>query len=200
MEPLDGPAYGELTVDALDLLAREAQAGDEVALRRFVDASYDQVWRLCAAVVDEQGADDLAQETFVRAVRALSGFSGRSSARTWLLAVARNTCMDELRARTRRRRRDRALAFVPVEAEAPDASRLPVLTDLLSRIEPDRRTAFVLTRVLGLDYREAADVCACPVGTIRSRVARARADLVALIEGAADAPATSLSLGPGTNA
>ena len=53
-----------------------------------------------------------------------------------------------------------------------------VVTDLLSRLDPDRREAFVLTQLLGLPYAEAADVAGCPVGTIRSRVARARADLV----------------------
>ncbi len=49
---------------------------------------------------------------------------------------------------------------------------------LVAGLEPERREAFVLTQVVGLSYAEAADVCSCPVGTIRSRVARARADLV----------------------
>jgi RNA polymerase sigma-70 factor (ECF subfamily) len=52
------------------------------------------------------------------------------------------------------------------------------VTDLLARLDTDRREAFVLTQLLGLPYAEAAEVAGCPVGTIRSRVARARADLV----------------------
>jgi RNA polymerase sigma-70 factor (ECF subfamily) len=52
---------------------------------------------------------------------------------------------------------------------------------LVAALEPERREAFVLTQVVGLSYAEAAEVCACPVGTIRSRVARARADLVAAL-------------------
>lgn len=52
------------------------------------------------------------------------------------------------------------------------------VADLLDRLDPDRREAFVLTQLLGLSYAEAAEVAGCPVGTIRSRVARARADLV----------------------
>ena len=52
------------------------------------------------------------------------------------------------------------------------------VTDLLGRLEPDRREAFVLTQLLGLSYAEAAEVAGCPVGTIRSRVSRARGDLV----------------------
>jgi RNA polymerase sigma-70 factor (ECF subfamily) len=54
---------------------------------------------------------------------------------------------------------------------------------LIADLETERREAFVLTQVLGLSYAEAADVCSCPVGTIRSRVARARADLVAGLDG-----------------
>jgi RNA polymerase sigma-70 factor (ECF subfamily) len=58
-----------------------------------------------------------------------------------------------------------------------------VVTDLLARLDPDRREAFVLTQLLGLPYAEAAEVAGCPVGTIRSRVARARADLVDSLAG-----------------
>ena len=55
------------------------------------------------------------------------------------------------------------------------------VADLLARLDPDRREAFVLTQLLGLPYAEAAEVAGCPVGTIRSRVARARGDLIAAL-------------------
>jgi RNA polymerase sigma-70 factor (ECF subfamily) len=55
------------------------------------------------------------------------------------------------------------------------------LDDVLARLDEDRRSAFVLTQVLGLQYDEAAEVLDCPVGTIRSRVARARGDLVTML-------------------
>ena len=57
------------------------------------------------------------------------------------------------------------------------------VADLLARLDADRREAFVLTQLLGLPYAEAAEVAGCPVGTIRSRVARARADLVDSLAG-----------------
>jgi RNA polymerase sigma-70 factor, ECF subfamily len=57
------------------------------------------------------------------------------------------------------------------------------VADLLTRLDPDRREAFVLTQLLGLPYAEAAEVVGCPVGTIRSRVARARADLLTSLAG-----------------
>ena len=65
---------------------------------------------------------------------------------------------------------------------AGDASERVARQAAVASLAPDRREAFVLTQIVGLGYAEAAEVCACPVGTIRSRVARARADLVAALE------------------
>jgi RNA polymerase sigma-70 factor (ECF subfamily) len=169
-------------VDVLTRLALAARDGDASALNRLIEGSYGQVWRLCAKLVDEQCADDLAQESFLRAVRSLPTFRGEASALTWLLAVARNTCMDELRTRIRLRRRDESLmALRSVDNVEVDTSLEMALHDILARLNPERREAFVLTRMLGLSYDEAAEVCACPTGTIRSRVARARADMLAAL-------------------
>jgi RNA polymerase sigma-70 factor, ECF subfamily len=168
-------------VDPLTRLAYGARAGDAADLEAFVEAAYGQVWQLCGSLVDDQSADDLAQETFIRAVRTLPRFRGDASARTWLLAIARHACMDELRARGRRRRRDASLVASATADTAPDAGEEIGVADLVRRLDPDRRAAFVLTQMLGLSYEETARVCGCPVGTIRSRVARARADLLALL-------------------
>jgi RNA polymerase sigma-70 factor, ECF subfamily len=171
-------------VDALTRLALAARSGDRSSLDRLVEGAYDEVWRFCARLVDQQCADDLAQDTFIRAVRALPNFRGDSSARTFLLSIARRTCMDELRTRTRRRRRDSQLRAVHAERGlvTADAGQQIGVTDLLQRLSPERRAAFVLTQLLGLSYQEAAEVCACPLGTIRSRVARARSDLVIALD------------------
>lgn len=165
-------------VESLTRLALAARAGDPGALDSFLEAGYPQVWQLCASLVDADGADDLAQETFVRAVRSLPSFRAESTARTWLLAIARHVCLDELRRRSRRRRLTDRLAETP-EPVGHRADEEPLVRDLLARLEPDRRLAFVLTQLLGLSYDEAARVSDCPVGTIRSRVARARTDLLA---------------------
>jgi RNA polymerase sigma-70 factor, ECF subfamily len=173
-------------VDDLTRLALAAGAGDAAALDRLVEGAYDQVWRFCARLVDQQTADDLAQDAFMRAVGALPQFRGQSSARTWLLSIARNTCMDELRARDRRRRRDATLAAGRTDAGVVcDVSSGVGASDLVARLAPERREAFVLTQLLGLSYAESAEICGCPPGTIRSRVSRARADLLrALAAGA----------------
>lgn len=174
-------------MDELTRLAMAAGAGDERALNAFVRRTQGEVWRLCAHLVDRQSADDLTQDTFVRAVRSLPSFRGDSSARTWLLVIARRTCADAIRRRTRRRRLHRDIAERLRDDDASTADRTGELAlhDLLQRLSPERATAFVLTQVLGLSYAEAAEVCDCPVGTIRSRVARARGDLVEHLDEAA---------------
>src|SRR5579875_3527994 len=177
-----------MPVDPLNRLARDAQAGDDHALSALVEAVYEPIWRLCAALVDAHSADDLAQEAVLRAVRSLHNYRGDSTARAWLLSVARHTCIDEIRARTRRRRRDESLLHSSAESPTGgDASENTVVADLVHRLEPDRRAAFTLTQILGLTYNEAALVCDCPPGTIRSRVARARTDLLAMLN-ATEAP------------
>jgi RNA polymerase sigma-70 factor, ECF subfamily len=171
-------------VDELERYAADAAGGDPLAAAALVRGTQTDVWRLCAALGDRDSADDLTQETYLRAFGALHRFEGRSSLRTWLLAIARRVCADALRAR---KRRPYLVRVDPVDVEVGDgADRVGehvAVGDLLTRLEPDRREAFVLTQVVGLSYAEAAEVAGCPVGTIRSRVARARADLVAAIRG-----------------
>jgi RNA polymerase sigma-70 factor (ECF subfamily) len=170
-------------VDELERYAADAAAGDPLAAASLVRATQSDVWRLCAALGDRESADDLTQETYLRAFGSLHRFEGRSSLRTWLLAVARRVCADAVRAR---RRRPSLVRMDPADGE-PVTAADPVgehaaVGDLLTRLDADRREAFVLTQVVGLSYAEAAEVAGCPVGTIRSRVARARADLVAALD------------------
>jgi RNA polymerase sigma-70 factor (ECF subfamily) len=167
------------TLDASTEWALAARDGDPVAQGAFVRATQAEVWRFAAALVDRDTADDLTQETYLRAFRALPAFEGRSSARTWLLGIARRACADHLRSVIRRRRLDERLAAqAHRDHPYPDPAAHLGAADLLRRLPTERRGAFVLTQVLGLSYAEAAAVEGVPVGTIRSRVARARAELV----------------------
>lgn len=165
--------------------ALEAAAGDRAAASAVVRATQRDVWSLIAHLTDVQRADDLTQETYLRALAALPRFAGRSSVRTWLFAIARHTVLDHVRTRYRRPRTadaDWAEAADREQAERYDNragfEEIVELNHLLAGLDPKRREALVLTQVLGLDYAEAAQVCGCPIGTIRSRVARARADLL----------------------
>ncbi|WP_457015235.1 sigma-70 family RNA polymerase sigma factor [Geodermatophilus sp. SYSU D01186] len=181
-------------MDELDRLAVAAVDGDPLAAAALVRATQSDVWRLCAALGDRQSADDLTQETYLRAFGALHRFEGRSSLRTWLLSIARRVCADAVRSRRRRRlslvREDADLEALDTPEATDRVGEGAVVHDLLARLAPDRREAFVLTQLLGLPYAEAAEVAGCPVGTIRSRVARARADLVAAL-GSEEADAAS---------
>ena len=162
-----------------DLLLVQAQAGDRIALASFIRSSQSEVWRFAAHLVDRDEADDLTQEVYLRAYRALPAFRGDSSARTWLLAIARRTCMDSLRRHTRRRALTRRIVAERSPTADSQLGATVELDGLLAALEPDRRDAFVLTQVLGYSYGEAATICGVPVGTIRSRVARARESLIA---------------------
>jgi RNA polymerase sigma-70 factor (ECF subfamily) len=169
-------------MDDLQRIAADAAGGDPLAAAALVRATQSDVWRLCAALGDRQSADDLTQETYLRAFGSLHRFENRSSLRTWLLSIARRVCADAVRSR-RRRRLTLVRDDADLETLSPGRDPDPVgdgaaVDDLLARLDADRREAFVLTQLLGLPYAEAAEVAGCPVGTIRSRVARARADLI----------------------
>lgn len=180
-------------------LALAAGAGDRVALTAFIRATQRDVHRFLAHLSGRDEAEDLAQETYLRAVRSLPRFAGRSSARTWLLAIARRVAADQVRQGVTRPRTTAVDDWETAVAGSPAHRRSGfvdgvLLRELVAGLDPDRRDAFVLTQVLDLSYAEAAEVCGCPVGTIRSRVARARDDLVRAMD-EAELPAHR-ALGP----
>jgi RNA polymerase sigma-70 factor (ECF subfamily) len=160
-------------IDEVTAAALRARRGDSSAATAFVRATQADVWRLCAHLGSSATADDLTQETYARAFASLHRFLGRSSAKTWLLSIARHVCADAVRRAVRERNR-------PVDTVriAADHAESVTMRQLVAGLDPERREAFVLTQIVGLSYAEAAEVCDCPVGTIRSRVARARGDLV----------------------
>jgi RNA polymerase sigma-70 factor (ECF subfamily) len=168
--------------DELTLAALRARRGDAAAAAEFVRGTQADVWRLCAHLGSRADADELTQETYARAFAALHRFVGRSPARTWLLSIARRVCADAIRAAVRARRNP--AGGEPERAQAAgDHAESVALYALLSALDAERREAFVLTQLVGLSYAEVAEICGCPVGTIRSRVARARAELVAAFGG-----------------
>lgn len=174
--------------ESITAWALAARGGDADAVEQFVGALHRDVQRYVAHLCgDPQAADDLAQDTFLRALGSLHRFEGRSSARAWLLSIARRAVIDSYRyAAARPRQSDVPDWCAAIELAQP--CDLPgfddgiALLDLLASLPDDRREAFILTQLLGLPYAEAAEVSDCPVGTVRSRVARARAALMALLD------------------
>ena len=181
-----------LDLDRADLTAvlLRARDGDRDAQTALIRRTMPDVRRYCAHLVGEVHAEDAAQATYIRALRSLRSFRGEASGKTWLMGVARNTCLDELRSRGRRVRIAERVEAEPREVvqRDRDVADRSHLAESVRTLDLDRREAFVLTQVLGYSYEEAAEVLSCPVGTIRSRVARARRDLVAVVDDGVDAP------------
>src|SRR3954447_414644 len=168
--------------DVLLAYARAAQHGDDVALGELVRATQATVWRFCSNLSSAQEADDLTQEVFIRAARSLPQYRAEAPVISWLLSIARRVCADQVRRNQRRARlADRLRNERHRSVQPPSALDL---TGLVDSLHPDRKLAFVLTQMVGLSYEEAAVVCKCPIGTIRSRVARAREDLICAVRAA----------------
>jgi RNA polymerase sigma-70 factor, ECF subfamily len=189
--PGDATAQESASTDEVTVLALRAAAGDQDALAGFVRATQADVWRLCAYLADRDHADDLTQDTYLRAIRSLPGYRAQAPVRSWLATIARRVVADHLTGRARHRTlfTDHPLPdhdtrphpggrTAPHDPAVPDHTGEHSLRALLAHLEPDRRAAFVLTQLLGYSYAETAQICAVPVGTIRSRVARARDDLL----------------------
>jgi RNA polymerase sigma-70 factor (ECF subfamily) len=166
-------------VDELTQMALAAATGERAAVAAFVRRTQPEVWRVCARLGSREDADDLTQEVYLRALPALARFRADASARTWLLQVARNVCADHVRRAGRRRALlDRLVQRGGRDEVVAERTGEVDLDEAIGALADDRRLAFVLTQVAGLSYAEAAEVCEVPLGTIRSRVARARADLL----------------------
>ncbi|GAB3944406.1 RNA polymerase sigma factor [Corynebacterium tapiri] len=162
-------------------LALRAGSGDKRALAEFIRLTHGDVWRLLAHLAGPEAADDLTQETYLRVLGALPRFAARSSARTWLLSLARRAWVDNIR-HERARPRKSATEYEDAAATSTvadtDWSAWIDARTMIDQLDPDRREALILTQVLGYSYDEAARIAGVRVGTIRSRVARARKELI----------------------
>lgn len=176
-------------MDQLTSLLLDAQRGDRDALERFVAATQHDVMALCRYLGDRDNAEDLAQEAYERAFASLHRFRATGPARHWLLTITRRTCADATRRRSRRRRTEQrvvTLAHDMLDEFTPVGDGVAT-EELLHELDDDRRAAFVLTQMTGLRYEEAADILGVPIGTIRSRVARAREQLLQILQAVEDA-------------
>ena len=157
--------------DRVTALALKAGRGDRAALTEFIRATQNDVWRLLAHLANADVADDLTQETYLRVMSALPRFAGRSSARTWLLSLARRAWVDSVRHDMARPRKS-AVEWEDATHASSTGTSWAELVDarvLMEALDPNRREALILTQVLGYTYQEAADIAGVRVGTIRSR-------------------------------
>jgi RNA polymerase sigma-70 factor, ECF subfamily len=179
-----------------DDLARRAGRGDREAMEVLLRRHQQRVFRICRRLCpSEPDAFDATQQALVTVARRIDRYDGRAAFTTWLYRVTTNACLDELR----RRRRQVPLAETdPADLDEGDdqagggghsrardpaelvSSRLE-LDGALAALAPEFRAAVVLRDVADLDYAEIADVLDVPVGTVRSRIARGRAQLAELL-------------------
>ena len=170
--------------ETLTQWALAARGGDREAAAALVRATTEPLRRLLCHLGDADRVEDLLPETYLRAFQALPKYEARAPARVWLYSIARRAAADDVRKAQRSPRTSGNDVAVELDRRrvGPDPSGLVALRHALRDLAPERREAFVLTRVLGLSYAEAAEVCGCAVGSIRSRVSRARTDLVEALD------------------
>ena len=156
-------------------LVQRAAEGDRDAFELIVRRHSSALWRVARTVVaDDQVAEDVVQDTFVKAHGALQTFQGASTLQTWLAAICYRVAVD----RVRRKR----LQLVPLEGDhahvlVEDVDLRIALRDAVDELPGDEREAFQLIDVLGYSSAEAAAIVGVPASTIRSRLAKARARL-----------------------
>jgi RNA polymerase sigma-70 factor, ECF subfamily len=171
-------------------LVERVQRGDKRAFELLVTKYQRKIFRLLSRLIrDPAEIEDVAQEAFIKAYRALPNFRGESAFYTWLYRIAINTAKNHLVAQGRR---------VPTTTEAevedaenfddadqlrdvstPDAMLLSrqvgeAVNRAIEKLPADLRTAIVLRELEGLSYEEIAESMNCPIGTVRSRIFRAR--------------------------
>jgi RNA polymerase sigma-70 factor (ECF subfamily) len=171
-------------------IVERVQRGDKRAFDLLVTKYQRKIFRLLSRLIRDPGEiEDVAQEAFIKAYRALPNFRGESAFYTWLYRIAINTAKNHLVAQGRR-------APTSTETEVEDAENFDEADGLrdvntpdavmmsrqvgdavnraIDRLPEDLRTAIVLRELEGLSYEEIAESMNCPIGTVRSRIFRAR--------------------------
>lgn len=177
-------------------LVERAQKGDQRAFELLVRKYQHKIIQLVGRLVGEADAPDVAQETFIKAYRALDGFRGQSAFYTWLYRIGINTAKNYLVARGRRpSTQDIDVADAELygnteylgEVDTPEAVLLSEeikfkVIETIARLPPDLRQAITLREIEGLSYEEIAEAMDCPIGTVRSRIFRAREAIDAVVQ------------------
>ncbi len=171
-------------------IIRRCQTGDISALEELYHAYGQRVYRLCLRMMGEPAdAEDTAQQVFLRVFQQASKFSGQSAFSTWIYRVAANHCLNALKTRQRNPVAsilDTPEALLASHSQpsplqvAADADEQALAARLLGALGPDDRAIIVLREIEGLSYREIAYVLDVPIGTVMSRLHRARQALRAL--------------------
>ena len=199
-----------------EALIQDAQNGNLDAFNTLILHYQDNVFNVALRIMgDEDAAADASQEAFISAFKSIAGFRG-GSFKGWLMRIVTNACYDEIRRRKRR-------PTTPLEPETDDGEEMdsprwladPSMTPdqhaeadevehaiqhCLDNLPIDFKTVVVMTDIQGLDYAEVATAVRVPLGTIKSRLARARLRLRECLQGFAELLPANYRLEDGINA
>jgi RNA polymerase sigma-70 factor (ECF subfamily) len=181
-------------VDVDETLVAEAARGNREAFDELVRRYHTRMFQLVRILTSgDEESEDLVQDTFVRAYRAVAQFRGESTFRTWLHRIALNVVRSHVTRRSGRR--DRAPLVEDRADEESAVARLASTEDLenavvrrrmidqaLAQLPPDMRLLITLRDVQGLEYREIATITGLPIGTVESRIFRGRRRLRPMLE------------------
>ncbi len=173
-----------------EALIERAQNGDVTAYNRLVLHYQETVYNVTYRIMGEpQSAEDATQEAFISAYKALNKFRG-GSFKSWLLRIATNSCYDELRRRKRRpqssldelTQEHESFAFmrdpqIGPEKQQQQLETMHAIEECLNNLPDDQRVTAVLCDVEGYSYDEIADITSVSLGTVKSRMSRARSKL-----------------------
>ncbi len=185
------------------ILVAASQRGERDALDTLLRRHHDKIFAVCRRVTGNPAdAADATQEALMAISRGIGRFDGTSAFTTWAYRVATNSSLDELRRRGRRPlpTDDDGLAHAVGTGPLHGSSSTVSASDVEARVDidravatlpPDWRAALVLRDLCGLDYAEIAEVLSIPGGTVRSRIARARAALAPILGASADETSTT---------
>ena len=183
-------------------LVARAQEGDGRAFELLVRKYQHKIIQLVSRLVGDSDAPDVAQETFIKAYRALSGFRGQSAFYTWLYRIGINTAKNHIVSRGRRPANQDidiqdAEQYGHTEhlsdVDTPESLLLSdeirqKVAEVIHKLPADLRQAITLRELEGLSYEEIAEMMGCPIGTVRSRIFRAREAIAAKLRPLLDTP------------
>lgn len=166
-----------------DLVLTRAQKGDAGALDAVLRHHYDAIRSIChRIVVNKADAEDATQMALISVARALPSFDRRASLSTWIYRIATNAALDELRRISRRPipTPDSAMEHAQSDSTGEVDTQM-LISHALGGVTAEYRVVLVLRHVADLDYEEIASILDIPIGTVRSRLARGRAQLAEIV-------------------
>lgn len=175
-----------MTEEALNLLIQKAQKGDLRAFEQLAEQYHSKIYNICLGIMgNSHDAEDAAQNALIKVYRAVGDFKFQSKFSTWVYRITTNVCMDEVR----KRKRTSAVSsdelaedVFGTDQATPEAHVLSreTVSDLKSaigRLKDDHKKMIVLRDINGFSYEEIARITKCSVGTVKSRISRARGAL-----------------------